>query len=66
MNRPTNVPRKGMMRAEAERTLGSPVRSFERQEGSLTVVTLVFNLRDERIAADFVEDVLIRYVTMPR
>ena len=61
-----SVPRKGMMRAEAESTLGSPVASSEHQEGSLKVVTLVFNRRNERITADFVEDVLVRYVTTPR
>ena len=61
-----SVPRKGMMRAEAESSLGSPVTFSERREGSLTVVTLVFNRRNERITADFVEDVLVRYATMPR
>jgi hypothetical protein len=60
------VPRKGMLRSEAESTLGSPVTVSERQEGSLRVVTLVFNRRDERITADFVEDVLVRYVTTTR
>lgn len=61
-----SVPRKGMMRAEAESMFGSPVISSERQEGSLDVVTLVFNRRSERITADFVEDVLVRYVTTAR
>lgn len=61
-----SAPRKGMMRAEAESALGGPVASSERQEGSLTVVTLVFNRRTERITADFVEDVLVRYVTTAR
>ena len=60
------MPRKGMMRAEAESTLGAPVTSSEHQEGSLKVVTLVFNRRNERITADFVEDVLVRYVTSSR
>src|SRR5437870_43456 len=50
-----NVPRKGMMRAEAESALGAPVTSSEHQEGSLNVVTLVFTRRTERITADFVE-----------
>ena len=61
-----SAPLKGMIRAEAERVLGRPVTSSERQEGSLKVVTLVFNRRDERITADFVEDVLVRYVATPR
>jgi len=61
-----SVPRKGMMRAEAEGIFGSPITSSEHQEGSLNVVTLVFNRRGERITADFVEDVLVRYVTTAR
>ena len=61
-----SVPRKGMMRVETERALGMPSASSERQEGSLRVVTLVFNRRNEQITADFIEDVLVRYVTTPR
>ena len=55
------MPRKGMTRAEAERTLGQPVTVSERREGSVTVVTLVFDRREQRITADFIEDVLVRY-----
>jgi hypothetical protein len=60
------IPRKGMMRAQAERAFGIPIASSERQEGTLQVTTLVFNRGTERITADFVEDVLVRYVTTAR
>ena len=53
--------RKGMLRSEAERVLGTPHDSSERREGSLTVVTLTFVSGDQRITAQFVEDVLVRY-----
>ena len=58
--------RKGLSRAEIERLLGIPASSSERREGSLTVTTLVFNLGDQRVTADFVDDVLIRYTIMSR
>ena len=53
--------RKGMLRSEAERVLGTPNDLSERREGSLTVVTLMFVSGDQRITAQFVEDVLVRY-----
>ena len=53
--------RKGMSRAEAERALGFAVESSQRRHGELTVTTLVFLSGDEKISADFVEDVLVRY-----
>jgi hypothetical protein len=53
--------RKGMLRSEAERVLGTPYDLSERREGSLTVVTLMFVSGDQRITAQFVEDVLVRY-----
>jgi hypothetical protein len=52
---------KGMTRAEAERAFGRVVESSERRDGNLTVTTLVFDVGDQRLAADFVEDVLVRY-----
>jgi hypothetical protein len=58
--------RKGLSRAETERLFGSPVGSSERREGGLMVTTLVFNLADQRISADFVDDVLISYSVMSR
>jgi hypothetical protein len=53
--------RKGMTRAEAERAFGRPAETSERKDGGLAVTTLVFLVSDQRISADFVEDVLVRY-----
>ena len=53
--------RKGMLRADAEREFGNPVESSERREGDITVTTLVFSVGEQRVSADFVEDVLVRY-----
>jgi hypothetical protein len=52
---------KGMLRSEAEAVLGTPSDTSERREGGLVVVTLVFVGGDQRITAQFVEDVLVRY-----
>ncbi len=52
---------KGMALEDAEDQLGPATDRSERLEGALTVVTLVFLADDERISAEFVEDVLIRY-----
>lgn len=53
--------KKGLQRSEAERLFGRPVQSSERREGSIAITTLTFVAGDQRIAADFVEDVLVRY-----
>jgi hypothetical protein len=53
--------RKGMLRADAEREFGRPVQSSERRDGGIVVRTLVFDVGDQRITADFIEDVLVRY-----
>ena len=58
--------RKGLSRGETERLFGSPASSSERREGGLAVTTLVFDVGDQRISADFVDDVLIRYTIMSR
>jgi len=58
--------RKGLSRAEAERLFGPPASSSERREGGLTVTTLVFDMEDQRVTADFVDDVLIRYIITSR
>lgn len=55
------LPRRGMLREDAEREFGRPSDASERREGSLTVVTLVFVRPGQRITAEFVDDVLIRY-----
>ena len=53
--------RKGMTRAEAERAFGRPVDASPRRDGGLAATTLVFEVGEQRITADFVEDVLVRY-----
>jgi hypothetical protein len=53
--------RKGLLRAEAERAFGRPVSSSERREGGIVIVTLAFNVGEQRVSADFLEDVLVRY-----
>jgi hypothetical protein len=58
--------RKGMSRTETERAFGRPVGTSERRDGGLTVTTLVFLSGDQRISADFVEDVLVRYTIASR
>jgi hypothetical protein len=53
--------RKGMTRADALRAFGKPSESSERKDGGLVVQTLVFVVGDQRISADFVEDICVRY-----
>jgi hypothetical protein len=53
--------RKGMTRADAELEFGKPIESSQRRDGSLAVTTLVFDVGNQRVAADFVEDVLVKY-----
>jgi hypothetical protein len=53
--------RKGMTRAEAEQAFGRPAETSRKGDGDLAVTTLVFNVGDERVTADFVEDILVRY-----
>jgi hypothetical protein len=59
-------PRKGMLRADAERELGRPVETTDRREGALTVTSLVFVVGEQRITAEFVEGVLIKYTIASR
>jgi hypothetical protein len=59
-------PRKGMSRSDAERAFGQPVDVADRREGSLAVTRAVFVSGDQRITAEFVEDVLVRYTVTPR
>jgi hypothetical protein len=53
--------RKGMLRADAEKLYGRPEKTSQKTFGEFTVVTLVFLSGEQRITADFVEDVLVRY-----
>jgi len=52
---------KGMTRAEAERAFGRPTETSKKTEGSVALTTLIFSIEDQRITADFVEDILVRY-----
>jgi hypothetical protein len=53
--------RKGMTLAEVEQSLGRPERTTERMEGALKVVTSTYSRDEQRVTAEFVEGVLIRY-----
>jgi len=41
--------------------LGKPEKTSDRNEGTLKVVTAIYSRDDQRITAEFVEGVLIRY-----
>jgi hypothetical protein len=58
--------RKGMTWAEAEASFGKPEKTTERAEGTLKVVTAIFTRDDQRIQAEFIEGVLIRYSVTSR
>jgi len=53
--------RKGMTRLDTERLLGVPAESSQHRQGDIAVTTLVFIVGDEKVSADFIEDVLVRY-----
>jgi hypothetical protein len=53
--------RKGMLRDEVESLFGRGSQLSQRMVGDFRVVTLVFVAGEQRITADFVEDVLVRY-----
>jgi len=53
--------RKGLSIEEVDAMLGEPVRKHERMEGTLQVSTRTFERGRERVVADFVEGVLVRY-----
>ena len=52
---------KGMTWQQAQESLGAPEKASDRMEGKLRVTTAVFTRDDQRIEAEFVEGVLIRY-----
>ena len=52
---------KGMLLQEVDAILGSPSSSNERKEGSLKVAERAYSTPNGRVAAWFVEGVLIRY-----
>jgi hypothetical protein len=53
--------RKGMTMAEVDGSLGEPEKTTTRSEGTLKVITAIYSRDDQRITAEFVEGVLIRY-----
>jgi hypothetical protein len=53
--------RKGMTWQEARAALGEPEKTSERMEGRLKVTTASFARDDQRIEAEFVEGVLVKY-----
>ena len=53
--------RKGMLRADVERAFGRPQEATERREGTFQITTLVFVNGGQRVTAELVEDVLVRY-----
>jgi hypothetical protein len=58
--------RKGMTADDADAMFGRPESISQRKEGTLTVSTSLYRTRDQRISAEFVEGVLIRYtITSP-
>jgi hypothetical protein len=60
------MPKKGMTRTEAERMYGPPIDVSEKREGSMIVQVLVFVSGDNRIKAEFIDDVLVRYTITPK
>jgi hypothetical protein len=53
--------RKGMTLAEVEQSRGRAERTTDRMEGARKVVTATYSRDDQRITAEFVEGVLIKY-----
>jgi len=58
---PASGPRKGMTWQDALDAFGQPEKTADRMEGKLKVTTATFSKDDQRIEAEFVEGVLIRY-----
>jgi hypothetical protein len=57
---PTSL-RKGMLWDDAREVLGDPESTSDRMEGRLKVTTAVYTRGDQRIEADFIDGVLIKY-----
>jgi len=58
--------RKGMTRGEVVGLFGRPVQTSQKVSSDITVVTLVFATDSQRVSADFVEDLLVRYTISSR
>lgn len=56
-----SILKKGMPRAEVERSLGRIVQASEHRDSGLVSSTLVFDSGNERVTTEFVEDVLVRW-----
>ena len=55
------APYKGMTWQQAQEAFGPPEKTSDRMEGKLKVTTATFSRDDQRIEAEFVEGVMIRY-----
>lgn len=53
--------KKGMSVDDVDAMLGAPVSTTQRAEGTLTVSTSVYRMKDRKVTAEFVEGVLIRF-----
>jgi hypothetical protein len=53
--------RKGLLLQEVDAMLGSPAKTADRKEGTLSVRTREYATPDGKVTADFVEGVLVRY-----
>jgi hypothetical protein len=58
--------KKGMSREQVEGMFGKAVQSNDHLENGLTITSCVFEGKDERVQADFVNGVLVRYSVSSR
>lgn len=58
--------RKGLTKAEVDAMLGPPVDSHDHTEGSLTTTTCNYENQTQKVQADFVNGVLIKYTVSSR
>jgi hypothetical protein len=58
--------KKGMSREQVEGMFGKALQANDRSENGLTITSCVFEGRDERVQADFVNGVLVRYSVSSR
>jgi hypothetical protein len=58
---PTQGLKKGMSREQVEALYGKPTEASDHTENGLTITTCTFIGKDEKVQADFVNGVLVRY-----
>ena len=58
--------RKGMLRTDVLALLGTPLRSTERGSGENKILVLFYQFGERDVQAEFVSDVLVRYVISSR